>query len=112
MFGSFKRIIGERGAFFSICFSSGIKSVEKINVQLENDILTVHAEKGCCCKDKEVKEKLIRHERHYEAFEESVKLPVSVDPKKTEAHYQHGILTVKMAKSAPAKDNVHIVKVN
>lgn len=85
---------------------------EKINVQLENDILTVHAEKGCCCRDKEVKEKLIRHERHYEAFEESVKLPVSVDPKKTEAHYQHGILTVKMAKSAPAKDNVHIVKVN
>ena len=85
---------------------------EKIDVRLENDILTVHAEKGCCCKDDGMKHKLIRHERHYESFEESVKLPVSVDPKKTEAHYKHGVLTVKMAKAASGKDAVHIVKIN
>lgn len=86
---------------------------DKIDVRLENDILTVHAEKGCCgCKDEKIKHKLIRHERHYESFEESVKLPVSVDPKKTEAKYKHGVLTVKMAKAAAEKDSVHIVKVN
>lgn len=85
---------------------------EKINVSLENDILTVRAEKGCCCKDEKIKHKLIRHERHYESFEESIKLPVSVDPQKTEAKYKHGVLTVKMAKSETEKDSVHIVKVN
>ena len=37
---------------------------DKIDVRLENDILTVHAEKGCCCNDDEMKRKLIRHERH------------------------------------------------
>jgi HSP20 family molecular chaperone IbpA len=86
---------------------------DKIDVRLENDILTVSAQKGCCCcKDEEIKHKLIRHERHYESFEESVKLPVAVDPKKTEAHYKHGVLTVKMVKSSTEKDSVHVVKVN
>lgn len=86
---------------------------ESINVRLENDILTVHAEKGCCfCKDDNIKHKLIRHERHCEFFEESVKIPVAVDPKKTAAKYKHGVLTVKMAKAAAEKDPVHIVKVN
>ena len=85
---------------------------EHINVEIENDILTVRAEKKCCCNDENCKNKLIRHERHYESFEESVKLPVSVDAKKASASYKNGVLTVTMEKNQNAKDAARIIKVN
>ena len=85
---------------------------ENINVEIENDILSVRAEKHCCCKDENIKNKLIRHERHYETFEESIKLPAAVDPKSAKAEYKHGILSVTMTKNPAAKENVHIIKVN
>jgi HSP20 family protein len=85
---------------------------DKISVEIENDILTVKAEKQCCCKNDEVKNKLIRHERHYQAFEESIKLPATVDSKKTTAHYKHGVLTIKMAKTAAEKNEVRIIEIN
>jgi HSP20 family protein len=85
---------------------------ENISIEIENDILTIKAAKNCCCNDKEIKEKLIRHERHYESFEESIKLPSAIDAKKSEAIYKHGILTVKMEKSKSEKDDVHIIKIN
>jgi HSP20 family protein len=85
---------------------------DKISVEIENDILTVKAEKHCCCKDDEVKNKLIRHERHLETFEESIKLPAAVDSKNTTAHYKHGVLTVKIAKAATEKNEVRIIEIN
>ena len=85
---------------------------DHISIELENDVLTVRAEKGCCkCHDEETKNKLIRHERHFESFEESIKLPVNVDASKATAHYQHGVLTVKLAKSDTEKSAVHTIKV-
>ena len=85
---------------------------DEIEVEIENDILTVKACKNCCCKDDNVKNKLIRHERHYETFEESVKLPTTIDAKKSSAQYKHGVLTVKLAKSEAEKNEVHIIEIN
>ena len=85
---------------------------EHIKVEIENDILTIRAEKECCCKDDSMKEKLIRHECHCETFEESLKLPVSIDPQKTHASYKHGVLCVTMPKSHNDKEAVRIIKVN
>lgn len=88
-------------------------SRDSINIKLENDILSVCAQKKYCCEHNEnKKDKIIRHERLADFFEESVKLPVSVDPKKSEAHYEHGILTIKMARHESEKDQVHTIKVN
>lgn len=44
-----------------------------------------------------------RQERSFGKFERVLTLPVKVDPTKMEARLEHGILTIKMAKSATAK---------
>ena len=49
---------------------------------------------------------------HYETFEESVKLPTTIDAKKSSAQYKHGVLTVKLAKSEAEKNEVHIIEIN
>lgn len=89
----------------------GCKS-ENIHVEIENDILAVRATKKCWCKDDNCKHKIIRHERHCESFEESVKLPVAVDTKNVSAKYKHGVLTVKMPKAQSAEESIRSIKVN
>jgi HSP20 family protein len=44
-----------------------------------------------------------RQERGFGSFERVLTLPISVDASKVEARLEHGVLTVKMAKSPAAK---------
>lgn len=44
-----------------------------------------------------------RQERGFGSFERTIDLPVAVDASKVEARLEHGVLTVKMAKSPAAK---------
>ncbi|MER3415423.1 MAG: molecular chaperone Hsp20 [Gemmataceae bacterium] len=44
-----------------------------------------------------------RQERPFGAFQRSLTLPVPVDPEKVEARLEHGVLTIKMAKSQEVK---------
>jgi len=72
-----------------------------IDVRIENTTLTVHGERKI---EKEEKEKNFRRvERQYGEFTRSFTLPNSVDPTQVSAHYDKGMLKIKLAKKAEAK---------
>ncbi len=72
-----------------------------IEVQLENNTLTVRGERKFEKGEKE--ENFHRIERRYGAFARSFTLPNTVDTGKVEASYENGILKIQLAKRAEAK---------
>ena len=79
-----------------------------IDVRIENNTLTVHGERKF---EKEEKEENFRRvERQYGSFTRSFTLPSSVDPGQVSAHYDNGVLKIKLAKKAEAKPKQ--IKVN
>ena len=79
-----------------------------IDVRIENTTLTVHGERKI---EKEEKEENFRRvERQYGSFTRSFTLPSSVDPGQVTAHYDKGMLKIKLAKKAEAKPKQ--IKVN
>jgi HSP20 family protein len=72
-----------------------------IDVHIENNTLVVRGERKI---EKEEKEENFRRiERQYGSFTRSFTLPNSVDPEQVNAHYDKGVLKVKLAKKAEAK---------
>jgi HSP20 family protein len=72
-----------------------------IDVRLENNTLTIHGERKF---EKEEKEENYRRvERQYGNFTRSFTVPSTLDPESVSAHYDKGILKVKIAKKAEAK---------
>jgi len=80
-----------------------------IEVQLENNTLTVRGERKFEKEEKE--ENFHRIERRYGAFARSFTLPNTVDPSKVEANYDNGVLKIQLAKRAEAKPKQIQVKV-
>ena len=79
-----------------------------IDVRIENNTLTVHGERKF---EKEEKEENYRRvERQYGSFTRTFTLPSTVDAEKVEAHYDKGVLKVRLAKKAEAKPKQ--IKVN
>jgi len=79
-----------------------------IDVRIENHTLTVHGERKF---EKEEKEENYRRvERQYGSFTRSFTLPNTVDTEKVSAHYDKGVLKIKLAKKAEAKPKQ--IKVN
>src|SRR5436309_3798812 len=79
-----------------------------IDVRIENNTLTVHGERKF---EKEEKEENYRRvERQYGSFTRTFTVPSTVDPEKVEAHYDKGVLKVRLAKKAEAKPKQ--IKVN
>ncbi len=78
----------------------GLKK-EDIEVNVENDVLTIKGEKK---EEKETKEKdYIRSERYYGAFHRAFTLPASVDAAKVNASYKEGVLEISLPKKEGAK---------
>jgi HSP20 family protein len=79
-----------------------------IDVRIENNTLTVHGERKF---EKEEKEENFRRvERQYGTFTRSFTLPSSIDTGQVSAHYDKGMLKIKLAKKAEAKPKQ--IKVN
>jgi HSP20 family protein len=79
-----------------------------IDVRIENNTLSVHGERKI---EKEEKEENFRRvERQYGSFTRSFTLPSSVDPGQVNAHYDNGVLKIKLAKKTEAKPKQ--IKVN
>ena len=79
-----------------------------IDVRIENTTLTVHGERKI---EKEEKEENFRRvERQYGSFTRSFTLPSSVHSGQVSAHYDKGVLKIKLAKKAEAKPKQ--IKVN
>ena len=79
-----------------------------INVNLENNTLTVHGERKI---EKEEKEENYRRvEREYGSFTRTFNLPPTVDSEKVSATYDKGVLKITLPKKAEAKPKQ--IKVN
>ena len=79
-----------------------------IDVQVENNILTVHGERKI---EKEEKEENYRRvERQYGSFTRTFTLPTTVDSEKVSATYDKGVLKIALPKKAEAKPKQ--IKVN
>jgi HSP20 family protein len=74
---------------------------EDLDVQVENNTLTVKGERKFEKEEKE--ENFHRIERRFGAFLRTFRLPNTVDSEKVEAHYDKGILKISLAKRAEAK---------
>jgi HSP20 family protein len=72
---------------------------EDLDVQLENQTLTVKGQRKFEKEEKE--ENFHRIERRYGSFSRSFTLPQTVDTPK--ATYEHGVLTISLAKKEAAK---------
>lgn len=80
-----------------------------IDVGLSENILTIKGEKKI---ENETKEKNFhRIERSYGSFSRSVQLPTEIDPERVEAKFAKGVLTVKLAKTMAAQQNVRRIDV-
>jgi len=79
-----------------------------INVSIENHMLTVCGERRFEKDEKE--ENFHRVERMYGSFTRSFTLPNTVDPEQVSAHYEKGVLKIRLAKKAEAKPK--LIKVN
>lgn len=74
----------------------------KINMK-DNDILEISAQKQI---EKEEKERgFIRHERAYNRYYRSIKLPVPVDKSKAKATYNNGVLEITLPMTEKAKES-------
>jgi HSP20 family protein len=79
-----------------------------IDVQVENNILTVHGERKI---EKEEKEENYRRvERQYGSFTRTFTLPQTVDTESVSATYDKGVLKIALPKKAEAKPKQ--IKVN
>ena len=85
-------------------------SLEDIDVQLENETMTLKGERKFE-KDEKVKG-YHRIERSYGAFARSFTLPNTVDPEGVRADYALGVLTITLPKKEIAKPRAIKVNVN
>ncbi|HYR91931.1 MAG TPA: Hsp20/alpha crystallin family protein [Terriglobia bacterium] len=79
-----------------------------IDVSIENNTLTVRGERTLEKEEKE--ENFQRVERQYGTFTRSFTLPNSVDLEQISAHYNNGVLKIRLAKKVEAKPKQ--IKVN
>ncbi|MGN6765817.1 MAG: Hsp20/alpha crystallin family protein [Rhizobiaceae bacterium] len=76
-------------------------SEKNVEIKLSNHALTIKGEKS---EEKDDKRKdYYLSERRYGSFQRSFQLPEGVDSDKIDAHFAHGVLSVKLPKTAEAK---------
>ncbi|HVJ04191.1 MAG TPA: Hsp20/alpha crystallin family protein [Candidatus Saccharimonadales bacterium] len=79
-----------------------------IDIQLENNLLTVRGERKLESETKE--ENYHRIERRYGSFTRSFTLPNTVNPEEVKAGYSKGVLTINLGKKVEARPKQ--IKVN
>src|SRR5688500_17865229 len=78
-------------------------TAEDIDIELENNILTIRGEKSFERTEGEDDKRYHVWERRYGSFQRSFTLPRTVRGDDIEADYHNGILTIRMPKSPEAK---------
>jgi HSP20 family protein len=79
----------------------GVKP-EDLEVTVQGDVLTIRGETKS---DESVgDEKYHRRERGFGRFGRQVVLPMGVDSSKAEAHFEHGVVTLRLPKAEQAKE--------
>jgi HSP20 family protein len=71
----------------------GVKE-EDIEITVENDVMTIRAEKRV--ERDESKDKRHVSERAYGTFQRSLRLPQPIEPPQVHAHFDRGVLTIRL----------------
>lgn len=74
---------------------------EAIHVKVDGNTVTVQAEVKQACSQSG--ESCLRSERYYGAVSRSMSLPAPINSQQAQAHYEHGVLTLKLPKSSPSR---------
>ena len=75
---------------------------EDIHIDIDDDILSIHAEHKDSKGEKDDKGDYIRRERYYGSYSRSFNVS-EIDVEGIKAAYENGVLTLTMPKKAPAK---------
>ena len=75
---------------------------EDIHIDIDDDILTIQAERKDSKDEKDDKGDYIRRERYYGSYSRSFNVS-EIDVESIKAAYENGVLTLTMPKKAPAK---------
>lgn len=81
-------------------------SENDIDVSLDEDVLTIRAEKKE--ERKEEREGVHLSERAFGTFQRSLRLPFRVDPEQVQARFENGVLSVALPKTHPQERNRRI----
>ena len=84
---------------------------EHVEVEVENNILTLRGEKDEERTEGEPGAKVHLWERNYGSFQRSIQLPCEVVAEKATADYRKGVLSVKLPKAPSAKRPAHRIDV-
>lgn len=76
-------------------------SKEDVDVDLENNVLTIRGEKKQQKEEKEKEHYLF--ERYYGSFQRSFSLPAPVDESSVKAEFRNGVLKIHLDKAAQSK---------
>jgi HSP20 family protein len=82
------------------CDLPGVKK-ENINLDIAHNLLTISGEKTK--EEKVEKANYYRYESSYGSFSRSFELPEGLDMEKAKAHFENGVLEIKVPKSAEAE---------
>ena len=83
---------------------------EDIHIDIDDDILSIHAEHKDSKGEKDDKGDYIRRERYYGSYSRSFNVS-EIDVEGIKAAYENGVLTLTMPKKAPAKpESKHLEK--
>jgi HSP20 family protein len=85
---------------------------EQIEVKVEDDVLTISAERVVDKREKNEKTGYLRSERNWGRYARSFVLPDTIDAAEPKANYDAGVLKVHLAKKAEVKPKTVQVKVN
>jgi len=83
---------------------------DDIEVSVTGDVLTIRGETKS--EEKIEEGTYLRQERRYGKFERSLQLPALVVADKTDARFEHGVLTLRLPKAEEAKPRTIKVKTN
>jgi len=76
---------------------------EDIDIDAEEDIITIKGKKKQ--KQEEEREGYYRSERGYKGFYRKLPLPTKIEPEKTDAKYENGVLVIRAKKQKGQKGN-------
>ncbi len=92
--------VSDEGDFYQLTADlPGVKK-EDIQIDVENGILTIKAERNEETEDQDKKGRYIRRERTYGSYQRSFDLS-NVDDEKITAKYEDGVLTLELPKKQP-----------
>jgi HSP20 family protein len=73
----------------------------EVDISIEDDILTIRGE--FAEKDEAQESQYLRRELRYGSFQRSLRLPPTVDPDKSHAEFEHGLLRLTLPKKPEAR---------